>query len=114
MQIDPYGISNSAMALQAQRLAVSAHNVANLNTEGFEASQVVASEAAGGGVTGRITPTGEPAPLLSRDGVAVALSNTSLVGETVNRVSALRAYQANAAVFRTAQEMDREALDLMA
>ncbi len=114
MQIDPYGMSRSAMALQAQRLQVSANNVANLNTEGFEASQVVASEAAGGGVSGTIVPTGAPAPLLSRDGVVVAMSNSDLIGETVNRVSALRSYQANAAVYQTAQEMDRETLDLMA
>ena len=41
-------------------------------------------------------------------------SNTDLVMESVNRITALNAYSANAAAFRTADEMNATVLDLLA
>ncbi|PIE18778.1 MAG: hypothetical protein CSA66_03915 [Proteobacteria bacterium] len=102
------------MILEAKRLAVCANNTANLSTEGFMASQVAATELASGGVAGDIVPTKAPAPLTMRDGQVVAMSNTDLVRETVNRTLALRTYQANAAVAGAASDLDREILDLTA
>jgi flagellar basal-body rod protein FlgC len=48
------------------------------------------------------------APSTSRvedDGSVTELSNSDLVEETVNQMSSLRAFQANVAVLRTADEM---------
>ncbi|HET8933023.1 MAG TPA: flagellar basal body rod C-terminal domain-containing protein [Polyangiales bacterium] len=63
-------------------------------------------ERVGGGVTGVSMPTYAPsASRVEDDGSVTALSNTDLVEETVTQISSLRAFQANVAVLRTADEM---------
>ena len=91
-------IAASAIHLETRRLAQSAANVANLNTENYEPQHVTGRAAAQGGVEavtytrgGGLQPT--------------AASGTDLVEETATQIGGLRAFQANLAVLRTADEM---------
>lgn len=99
-------IASSGMRLESQRLTQSAANTANMETPGYAARRIVGVAQVGGGVAGVSMPT--YAPSTSRvedDGSVTELSNTDLVEETVNQASSLRAFQANVAVLRTADEM---------
>jgi len=109
---DILAISASGMSHSDRWLQVSANNVANLNSEGFRASRVLAREQAGGGVTTVVTRTADP-PVLAFDGSLYhELSNVSLETETVNQLQALRAYEANAKVLETTNDMYGSVLDL--
>jgi len=82
------------------RMAVSAHNVANLNTPDFKAS--------------RIRQHGRPEPL----GTEVTLEKTeqapSLTEETVEQLSATSSFKANTVALRTQDEMVGTVIDMMA
>jgi flagellar basal-body rod protein FlgC len=106
-------IAVSGLTLQERRLAVSANNVANVNTDGFEAQRVEPETVRDGGVTSRIAPTGDPAPVVvNESGELETLSNTDLIQERVNQIEAQHAFAANVAVLQTADEMEASLLDL--
>lgn len=138
------GLSTPLSALQVNqfRMDVAANNVANVNTDGFQASTVTTSDRAyindigqGTQVTGTYAPPRPgpmaidtaapnvtPAPLpnqavppaggaASVDGM-VELSNTDLVTEMTNMISAQRAYDANIGMSRTVDEANQTLLDL--
>lgn len=87
--------SASGLNDASTRAATVAHNVANVNTNGFEPDRVHSSALANGGVSTTIDRT------YADDGSREALfSNTDLATEMTNLVSAKRAYQANATVLR--------------
>lgn len=103
------------MRLESQRLAQSAANTANLETPGYAARRIVGVARVGGGVGGVSMPTYAPSTVRVEDGGGeTQLSNTDLVEETVTQVSSLRAFQANVAVLRTADEMMGELVDRLA
>ena len=102
----------SGLQLQSLRMDVSANNVANVVTQGFQASQVVAHESPGGGVRGTVVSGSKGSPKkVSEDPAdyvgssAFLESDTDLVRETVTQVSAMAAYRANAQVLRTRDQM---------
>lgn len=107
-------IARSGMSLADKRLGVSAHNVANMNTDGFEASMVHARTSETGGVQGIVAPTGAPHPIWPQGGELVTGSNTDLLTETVNRIAAVAAYRANAAVFRIQDDLMETMLSITA
>ena len=98
------GVAQSGMTAAGRRLNVTANNVANLNTDGFVAGTVVNQGVRDGGVISSVAPLQTEAPVILRDNELVSASNTDLVRETINRVEAVNAYKANAAVFKTAAE----------
>ena len=99
-------IATSAMRTETQALNQSAHNVANAQTEGFDAERVVRRERAAGGVDADYAPTYGPHGMLQRDDGSLAVeSNTDLADERVAQLGSLRAFQANIAVLRTSDEM---------
>ena len=99
-------IAISGLRTETQTLNQSAHNVANAETDGFEAERVVARERAGGGVEAEYAPTYGPHGTTQRDDGSLAVSsNTDLAEERVTQLSSLRAFQANIAVLRTSDEM---------
>ncbi len=108
-----YGVAASGLRFQADRLQESAHNVANVQTEGFSARTVVGEEQENGGVSGELVETGDPGPIVLEDGEEVILSNTELENEAVTQITAKRAYTANLKTLETAQEMDEELMDLV-
>ena len=108
-----YATALSGLLHQSRRMEVSAHNVANLHTDGFRASRAVAREAPGGGVATHVAPTDDTAPLLLEDGELLTGSNTDLATEVVTQISARAAYGANLAALETAQESEEALLDIL-
>ncbi|HEX4355538.1 MAG TPA: flagellar basal body rod C-terminal domain-containing protein [Polyangiales bacterium] len=105
-------IAASGMRFQTQRLAQSAANVANMNTDGYEAEAVAGVTQLGGGVTAESYPTYAPHTLqVQDDGSTSSASNTDLESETVTQMTSLRGFQANLAVLRTSDEMLGSLLD---
>jgi flagellar basal-body rod protein FlgC len=92
-------VAYTGLSLESTRLAVTANNVANLQTDGFKPSRVL-SQDLGNGVIGYITPS--------------ALDGVDLVTESVSLITALRAFEANASVIRTDDEMVGSLLDRFA
>jgi len=95
-------VASPALALSGMNAAqvglrTAAHNIANLNTEGFRRQQVVQAEAPSGGVTTELT----------RAEHAGAKMETDMVG----MLQAKHAFLANLAVFRTSDRMMGSLLD---
>nr|WP_315243553.1 flagellar basal body protein [uncultured Albidiferax sp.] len=83
-------ISSIAMSgLQAAqtRLQVSAHNVANSQTEGYQSLQVEQSTQSGGGVGTQVERSSQP--------------SAGLEGDVVAQLQAKNAFLANLSVFKT-------------
>lgn len=104
-------IGLSGLRVQERRLSQSASNVANSQTDEYEARRVDAETTRGGGVTSHVTPTGAPAPVVVDEMGERTLSNTDLVQERVTQLQARTAFKANLAVIRTADEMEESLLD---
>jgi flagellar basal body rod protein FlgG len=99
-------IATSGMRLQSQRVAQSAQNVANVETNGYQARQIEAQSQPGGGVVGKSVPTYSPHGFTANDnGTTTETSNTDLADERVTQLSSLRSYQANIDVLHTADAM---------
>jgi len=77
----------SGMNAAQTQLNVAAHNVANLNTEGFTRQQVSQTTQPDGGVASTVTSARTPGPALEADLVA--------------QLQAKNAFLANLAVFKT-------------
>lgn len=86
-------------AAQTQ-LRASAHNVANLGTDGFRRQQVQQTPQPGGGVEAAVTRADRPGP--------------DLVQDVVTRLQAKNAFLANLAVFKTSDKMAGALLDTQA
>ncbi len=88
--INAAGIATTGLTAAATRLRVTAHNVANSPTEGFEPHGVSFQEIPTEGVQVNVYA---PWPQASEEGLK--LTGTDLVQETIHRLLALRTYQAN-------------------
>ena len=75
---DISGISGSALAAFGVRQAVTANNIANLNTPDFKASSVVMEEQREGGVTASVT-RGEDSVEISKKPDAILTGNRTSV-----------------------------------
>ena len=127
-----FQIAGSALAAQAQRMNVSASNVANADSavgpdgQPYRARQVVfqmtpssQSDAVGGVQVASVVESTAPArvqydpgnPLADARGY-VTLPNVDVVAETVNMISASRSYQANVEVINTAKNLMAKTLTL--
>lgn len=92
-------IAGSALQAYTTSLQVTAHNVANLNTEGFTASRATFQENGAGGVSAVVSNTGD----------AVDISR-----EAINLLSDKNGFKANLNVLKTVDEMTRELLNIKA
>ena len=90
-------IALSGMNAAQTQLNASAHNVANLPTEGFHRQEVVASEQPSGGVVTSIQRS--------------ASAGAALETDMVNQLQAKNAFLANLAVFKTSNQMAGALLD---
>jgi flagellar hook protein FlgE len=86
-------------AAQTQ-LRASAHNVANLATDGFRRQQVQQTPQPGGGVEATITRADNSGP--------------DLVQDVVTQLQAKNAFLANLSVFKTSDKMAGALLDMQA
>ncbi len=103
------GISTglSGMAVSAQSVAVSARNVANLNTPGYQAEVLRQADVEPGGV--RATGIQE-----SQEPANPGGSNVDLATEAVNLDTAGLTYQANLKFMQVQQNLVGAALDMKA
>ena len=95
---DILGITASAIAAYGVRQAVTADNMANLNTPGFKASSVVMQENRGGGVNA---------------GVTQGTDSVDISKETTDMLASADGYKANLKAGKVADEMTKELLDIV-
>jgi len=91
--------ASSAMQAWQQALSVTANNVANINTEGFQPDRPSFQEAKNGGVTMTAEPTGD--------------SEVSLGEEMVRLTVTTNGYQANLKAVKAQDEMNGTILNLL-
>jgi len=105
--------------LQAQSLAmaVSANNVANVETDGFKKSRVLFREALPSGVSVAVEKDERPGTIVTgafpEDGER-ELSNVNLHEEIVRLITTGYAYKAGVVTVRTAYEMEEKLMDILA
>ena len=90
-------IAQSGLNTAQTRLNASAHNVANLSTDGFRRQEVVQTEQPGGGVSPSI-----------RRATSVG---AALESDVVEQLQAKNSFLANLAVFKTSNQMAGVLLD---
>jgi flagellar hook protein FlgE len=105
------GLSNSISALLAfgKKIAVTANNVANLESEGFKRSRVLLEEGSHGGVAAQIETVNTPGDVIAEEdaqGMAQReLSNVDLEKEIPETILTQRGYQANLKTIETEDDM---------
>jgi flagellar hook protein FlgE len=99
--VSALSIATSGMNAAQLGLQASAHNIANLSTEGFRREEVVQTEAANrAGVEASLTRAAEP--------------GSSMETDLVGLLQSKNAFLANLAVFRTSDRMHGALLDIAA
>lgn len=106
--------SVSGIRAAFKMLDASAHNTANLNTDGFKKHAVLLSEANGGGVFAKESVTASAGPLYMSNGNIYEASNADYGEEAVNQIIARQMLSANIAALKTADSMQKSLLDLFA
>ncbi len=109
-------IAHSGLRASQAKLSTSAHNTANLTTDAFSRQRVIQSEApAGGGTRFRVDTVDLSTDALDRAERLPGPQNAvNLVSETVDRISALRAFEANVKVVRAHNSLSHTLLDITA
>jgi flagellar basal-body rod protein FlgC len=106
----------SGLSAVGKAIGVTAHNLANANTDRFKKSRTQFQEALGGGVQATVHQDNSPGPEVLRDSsqgpTIVELSNVDLGGELVDLMIAQRAFQANLKVLGTADQTLGSILDI--
>lgn len=106
----------SGLTAFAKQIEVSAHNVANVNTDGFKKSRTEFVEVEVGGVLPVVQKGESVGPAVLRDtpqGPAhVELSNVDFREEAVSQIIAQRGFEANLATLKTADSMLGSILDI--
>jgi flagellar basal body rod protein FlgC len=101
-------IAESGLQVAALTLDVSANNVANVLSEGFEPSRVEPEEVQGGGVRAAVVKEHDPLAEVRADRALLLPNSVDLVQEMVNQNRAAAVYRANMASLTTEQELERE------
>ena len=99
--MEAMGIALSGMQSAQTRVAVSAHNVANLLTDGFRPQRAMQTSAPAGGSQASVTTAPAPEPV-------------SLEQEIVDQIVSKTQYEASARVLGVSAEMRGSLLDLFA
>jgi len=95
---DATSIASSALDAYTTKIEVTAHNVANTNTENFKPSQVTQQETQSGGVNAAVRPTDD---------------QVDISREAVEMLSTVNGYKANLQVIKTDTEMTQSMLDII-
>jgi flagellar basal-body rod protein FlgC len=108
--IHPMGAALSGLKAFARKTAVTAHNVANWNTEGFEKRRALLEEASPSGVRAKIDRVDATA---AGSGETRRTSDVDLEGEMGSLITARHGYGANLKTLQTWEEMTEAAIDLL-
>jgi flagellar hook protein FlgE len=106
----------SGLTAFSTQVAVTAHNLANVNTDGFKKSRTEFVAVESGGVRSAIQKdeTADPT-ILNTTGYSSAqleLSNVDLAEETINQIIGQRSFEASIKTVKTADEMLGTILDI--
>ena len=93
-------ISLSGLQAAQTKLAVSANNIANADTEGFHRQEVVQTAEASGGVDVAVNRSAVP--------------GAETIADALNQIAARQEFMANLAVFKSNQQMLGQLLDAKA
>lgn len=105
-------IAASGLSFESDRLYVVAANTANVLTPGYKAGVLTGVAQELGGVRGAFSRDPSAGPSITdAQGLLQELSNVDLETQAVTMISALRAYEANAAVIRTTDALLGTVLD---
>ncbi|KHK02178.1 flagellar basal body rod C-terminal domain-containing protein [Desulfovibrio sp. TomC] len=123
---DAISSAQSALSAMGTSMAVAANNVANVNTDGYKSKDVrlttgpngqgvrvgdvVTDDSAGGYRPAAVSAQNE-AGVYEPTAAMVETSNVDLARQTVDMVETSRAFEANAAVIRTQDDMLGTLLD---
>lgn len=106
----------SGLTAFSTQIDVTAHNVANVNTNGFKKSRTELVAAETGGVLPVIQKNQSAGPfILNNTGYGPAqleLSNVDLGEEAVNQILAQRGFEANISTLKTVDDMLGTILDI--
>ena len=106
----------SGLAAFGKQIEVVAHNVANLNTDGFKKSRTEFLEVQTGGVLPVLKKDDASGPTVLRDTggvqVSIELSNVDLGEESVQQIVAQRSFEANLQTIKTGNSLLGSVLDL--
>jgi flagellar basal-body rod protein FlgC len=106
----------SGLAAYATQLEVTAHNVANVNTDGFKKSHTEFVSVDTGGVRPVVRKDDSAGPTVLSDRghgpTMVELSNVDLGEEAVNLMLAQRGFEANIHTLKTADDLLGTILDM--
>lgn len=112
--ISPFSSSFSGIKAAMRTMEVSAHNTANLNTDGFKKQSVNLLEQEEGGVVVTLSKDTSPAPkYLNYSGVVTEASNVDYTEEAANQITARHYLKANLAAFKTADETQKSIIDII-
>jgi flagellar basal body rod protein FlgG len=106
----------SALRAFAEKLGVTANNVANMNTEGFKKTRTLLQEASPSGVTvslSRIETPGAPLPPEQTTQAGRESSNVEIEEELVDLLTTKHAYAANLNTVKAEDEMIGTLLDIV-
>jgi flagellar basal-body rod protein FlgC len=112
-------LNNSITALQAhvKKLGVTAHNIANVNSEGYKKYRATMEEDPFGGVRvniGRVNSPGHPYEVVENgQSVVKETSNVDLAEEIPNLMIAQRGYEANLKTIQTQEKVLGSLLDIV-
>ncbi len=113
--IQPLYSAVSGINAAFKKQSVSAHNVANLNTDGYKSSVASAQEGEHGGVKVTISKSTEPGAVYDNGyGKVAEYSNVNYAREAVDQVNAKTQFAANLAVLKTSEEMTESLIDIIA
>lgn len=100
----------SALQVQGTRQEVTANNVANSNTGGFEPSRVISQEGIQGGVSGKVDTPVPQEPIDESKNVNQA-SRTNIATEMLESIQTEHTYKANLQTVGTVNTMQGSLLD---
>ncbi|WP_428560172.1 MAG: flagellar basal body rod protein FlgC [Solidesulfovibrio sp. DCME] len=124
---DAISSAQSALNAQSTSMAVTANNVANAATDGYKSREArladgpegqgvriadIVRDDAAGGLNPTVVSAQNEAGLYEPTASLVEMSNVDLLRQSVNMVEASRAFEANVAVLRTADDMAGTLLDM--
>ncbi len=112
----PLSINNSISALNAlgTKQAVTANNIANVDSTEFKKSRAVLEEGSNEAVATRVQQINSPGVMINRpDGSLEELSNVDLGKELTAMIPTQRNYEANLKALQVEGEMEDSVIDLL-